>query len=63
MFAPTAFAYDAQALTISLQTGYDLVGGQYSSQGNCGLYTGLKYREAYPARDWTPDALAGAGIR
>ncbi len=63
MLAYTAFAYDTQALSLTLQNGYDLVGGQYSSQANCGLYTGIKYREPFPARDWTPDALAGAGIR
>ena len=48
MFAFTAFAYDAQALPITLQNGYDLVGGQYSSQGNCGLYTGIKFRDPFP---------------
>jgi hypothetical protein len=63
IFAPTAFAYDAQSMQISLQIGYDLVAGLYSSQGNCGLYFGVKFREPFPARDWTPDALAGAGIR
>jgi len=63
IFAPTAFAYDAQSMQISLQIGYDLVAGLYSSQGNCGLHYGVKFREPFPARDWTPDALAGAGIR
>ena len=63
IFAPTAFAYDAQAMQISLQMGYDLVAGMYSSQGNCGLYYGVKFREPFPSRDWLPDALAGAGIR
>ena len=63
IFALTAFAYDAQSMQISLQIGYDLVAGLYSSQGNCGLHYGVKFREPFPARDWTPDALAGAGIR
>jgi hypothetical protein len=63
VLAPTAYAYDVQALPISLQIGYDLIGGLYSSQGNCGLHYGIKYRGPYPSRDWSPDSMAGAGIR
>lgn len=63
VFAPTAFAYDVQAMQITMQIGYDLIAGLYSSQGNCGLYYGVKFREPFPARDWSPDSLAGAGIR
>jgi hypothetical protein len=63
MFAPTAYAYDQQAMQITLQLNYDLVAGLWASQGNCGLYGGVKYREPFPARDWSPDSLAGAGIR
>lgn len=63
VFAPTAFAYDVQALTTSLQIAYDLVAGQYSTQGNCGLYYGVKFGQGFPIRDWQPDSLAGAGIR
>lgn len=61
---PTAFAYDVPAIAISLQITYDLIAGLYASQGHCGLHPGgLEWRGPYPARDWTPDALAGAGIR
>jgi hypothetical protein len=63
VFGPTAFAYDAQAMGVSLQLGYDLISGIWASQGNCGLYYGIKYQDPFPARDWQPDALAGAGIR
>ena len=63
VMAPTAFAYDQKAMGINLQIGYDLIAGLWSSQGNCGLYYGIKYRDAFPSRDWQPDALAGAGIR
>ena len=59
----TAYAYEANVLNISLQATYDLVAGLYASQGNCGLYKGIEYRGPWPARDWTPDALAGSGIR
>jgi hypothetical protein len=58
-----AFAYDQQATPGSTVLGYDLIGGMYSVQGLVGQYWGIKYREPYPAREWTPDALAGAGIR
>jgi hypothetical protein len=63
IIAPTAFAYDAQAMGVSLHAGYDLVAGIWLSQGLCGLYYGIKYQDPFPARDWQPDALAGAGIR
>lgn len=62
-FGYTAFSYDAQVLNISLQTTYDVVAGMYASQGNCGLYKGIQYRGPFPAHDWSPDALAGQGIR
>jgi hypothetical protein len=63
ILAPTAFAYDAQAMGVSLHAGYDLVAGIWLSQGLCGLYYGIKYQDPFPARDWQPDSLAGAGIR
>jgi hypothetical protein len=59
-----AFAYDVKVQNTSLQATYDLNAGLYSSQGNCGLYPpGIVYNNGWPARDWTPDALAGSGIR
>jgi len=63
IFAPTAFAYDVPALTITLQNSYDLIAGVYTIQGACGLYHGVKWGEGFPSRDWQPDSLAGAGIR
>ena len=63
VFSPIAYSYDHQAITTALQVGYDLIGGTYSVQGATSAYWGVKYRDPYPARDWTPDALAGAGIR
>jgi hypothetical protein len=63
VFNLVAFAYDQQAMPTALQVGYDLVGGLYTTQGAVGLHQGIKFREPFPAREWTPDALAGAGIR
>jgi hypothetical protein len=62
-FNAIAYSYDQQAITTALQVGYDLIGGTYCVQGATSAYWGIKYRDPYPAREWTPDALAGAGIR
>jgi hypothetical protein len=63
VFGYTAFAYDSKSIGASLQIGYDLIGGTWASQGNCGLYYGIEQRGPFPKSDWQPDALAGAGIR
>ena len=65
VFAPTAFAYDAQAMNnTTTYIIYDLIAGLYAVGGHCGVYGGTKFHDKpFPARDWTPDALAGAGIR
>ena len=63
VYAYTAYAYDSQSIGASLQIGYDLIAGIWMSQGNCGLYYGIEHRGPFPARDWQPDSLAGAGIR
>jgi hypothetical protein len=63
VYAYSAFAYDSQSIGASLQIGYDLIAGIWMSQGNCGLYYGIEHRGPFPARDWQPDSLAGAGIR
>lgn len=62
-FAPVTYAYDAQAVPTTVHFFHDLVGDRYVVPGNIGLYYGLRFKEGFPARDWTPDALAGAGIR
>jgi hypothetical protein len=63
VFSLVAFAYDQQSMPTAMQVGYDLIGGLYTVQGAVGLYDGIKFREPFPAREWTPDALAGSGIR
>jgi len=62
-FAPTAFNYDASVLATSIQLFYDLNGGYYGLGGCPGFYYGIKYREAFPAHFWSPDELAGSGVR
>ena len=65
VFAPTAFAYDAQAMNnTTTYVIYDLIAGLYAVGGHCGIYGGTKFHDKpFPARDWLPDSLAGAGIR
>ena len=63
-YAYPAYAYDVGVLNTSLQATYDLNAGMYASQGNCGLYPiGIVFSDGWSSRDWSPDALAGAGIR
>ncbi|MDT4872718.1 hypothetical protein D3C86_1304650 [compost metagenome] len=42
---------------------YDLVGGSYNINGVVGPYGGIKYIEPLSKVQWSPEALAGAGIR
>ncbi|MCY1285491.1 hypothetical protein D9M68_347760 [compost metagenome] len=42
---------------------YDLVGGTYNINGVVGPYGGIKYIEPLSKAQWSPDSLAGAGIR
>ncbi len=60
---PTAFAYDVKALGIAMQSEYDVIAGMWVVQGMCGNYYGTKFPGPYPPREWSPDSLAGAGIR
>ncbi|MBB2496182.1 DUF1329 domain-containing protein [Aquipseudomonas ullengensis] len=42
---------------------YDLVGGSYNINGVVGPYGGIRYVEALSKSQWSPESLAGAGIR
>ncbi len=42
---------------------YDLVGGSYNITGMTGPYGGVKYIDPLPNVQWSPESLAGAGIR
>lgn len=43
---------------------YDFATGSYNVIGLLGAYsTGLKFIDPMPEKQWTPDALAGAGVR
>ena len=56
------FSYDAQAPFAECMVTYDFIAGSYSLSGLVGPYYGVKYIKSLPASEWSPDALAGAGI-
>ena len=62
-FMPSTFSYDAVAPTTWLQVFYNFTAGTYGVNGMCGLYKGISYHEGLPEKDWSPEALAGAGVR
>ncbi len=63
-FAFMAPAYEVPAPTADNIMTYDLVAGSYSVVvGNFAAYYGNKFGEPLPASDWSPDSLAGAGVR
>lgn len=62
-FMPSSFSYDVLAPTTSLQVYYNFIAGTYGAQGMCGLYKGITYNDGLPEKDWSPEALAGAGVR
>lgn len=57
-----AFSYDAGAPNSDAQVFYDFIGGSYYFTGWYGKYF-LNYIDAKPASFWTPDSLAGKGVR
>jgi hypothetical protein len=56
-------SYDKRAPDASAFMIYDLVGANYNINGLTGPYGGLKYIEPLSKAQWSPEALAGAGIR
>lgn len=56
--------YEQPAPGSATQFFYDFATGSYNIIGLLGAYnTGMKFVEPLPDRQWTPDALAGAGVR
>lgn len=42
---------------------YDLIGGTYNLNGVVGAYGGIRYIDPLSKTQWSPDSLAGNGIR
>lgn len=63
-FVYTSPSYDVSATNTTGQSFHDFVSGGYNISGLLGAYDiGLKFIEPQSATAWTPDALAGAGVR
>jgi len=63
-FSHSSFSYDIPATWIDTQSFYDFSGGLYAVIGMTGQYKGIKYLgEMPPESFWSPEQLAGTGIR
>ena len=62
-FAYVTPSYDVPAPSADLHGIYDLVAGVYSLVGYTAETGGTRPGQPLPSREWSPDALAGAGLR
>lgn len=62
-FAAMTQSYDVNAVLTDPAFSYDLIAGSYSFNGFLGDNGSARYFSPLPAREWSPDALAGSGIR
>ncbi|MCY1519503.1 hypothetical protein D9M68_542570 [compost metagenome] len=56
-------SYDVATPNTAPHVIYDLVVGSYNVNGVVGPYGGIKYIDPLSKAQWSPEALAGAGIR
>lgn len=57
------YSYDVQATYTGNHVIYDFISGAYNLTGMSGPYGGLKYIDPLKPIQWSPEALAGAGVR
>ncbi|MCD7037678.1 MULTISPECIES: DUF1329 domain-containing protein [Pseudomonas] len=62
-FANLTYSYDVQAPEAINQVLYDLISGAYNLNGFYGPYGGPKYIAPLSKAQWSPESLAGSGIR
>lgn len=62
-FAYVTPSYEVPAPMADLHGNYDLIAGSYSLSGYTAESGGIRYTKPLSDREWSPDALAGAGIR
>jgi len=63
-FSYSSFSYDIPATWIDTMAFYDFSGGLYAVIGMTGQYKGIKYLgEMPPESFWSPEQLAGTGVR
>jgi hypothetical protein len=63
VFAFLTDSYDADAPFAGHHVAYDLSTGSYYFGFFPGAHSGVRYVEPLPASQWSPDSLAGAGVR
>jgi hypothetical protein len=62
-FAYVTPSYEVPAPVSNVHGHYDFVAGAYSLTAYTSETGGFRYSEPLPSRHWTPDSLAGTGIR
>jgi hypothetical protein len=63
VFSLLTYSYDAVVPHTANHVAYDFGTGSYFLAFLPGPYAGVKYVEPLPASEWSPDAIAGAGLR
>lgn len=61
--ANMTFSYDVSAVNVDNYVFYDFVSGAYSLVGGVGGGPGMIYIDPLPELQWSPETLAGAGVR
>ncbi len=57
------FIYDQKAVSVDNYMLYNFAVGAYTVSGLEGAYSGPKYGEVLPEKEWSPETLAGSGVR
>ena len=63
VFAFLSYSYDAGVPYSDNHAAYDFGTGSYYMAYFAGPYFGVRYIEPLPSSQWSPDAIAGAGLR
>jgi len=63
VFALPTYSYDAGVPHTTNHAAYNFATGAYFLAFLPGPYSGVRYVDPLPAAEWSPDALAGAGVR
>jgi hypothetical protein len=62
-FSNPVYAYENQAVLNDNYVLYNFAVGAYTVSQLTGPYFGMKFKDPLPASQWSPEALAGAGVR
>jgi len=62
-FAYMTPSYEVPAPFSELQGNYDFIAGVYVLNGLTFETGGVRHGDMFPEKEWSPDALAGSGVR